>query len=146
MMLLLLPRRTAKAPTIEVTMHTPQMASGRSIMLFTPPAAEKDRRQHHGGHGGHRVGLEKVGRHAGAVADVVAHVVGDGGGIARIVLRDSGLDLADHVAADVGALGEDAAAQTGKDGDQRGAEAQRNQRINHVAAGVLQAHDLVSTA
>ena len=35
MILLFLPRRTAKAPMIEVTMQTPQMASGRSIMLVT---------------------------------------------------------------------------------------------------------------
>ncbi len=50
--------------------------------------AEEDRRQHHGGDGGHRVGLEQVGRHAGAVADVVADVVRDGGRVARIVLRE----------------------------------------------------------
>ena len=31
---------------------------------------------------GDLVGLEEVGRHAGAVTDVVAHVVGDGGGVA----------------------------------------------------------------
>jgi hypothetical protein len=48
------------------------------------------------------------------------------------------IDLAHHVAAHVGALGEDAAAQTGEDGDQRGAEAQRHQRVDHVAAGVLE--------
>ena len=40
---------------------------------------------------------------------------------------NAGLDLAHHVAADVGALGEDAAAETGEDRDQRGAEAQRDQ-------------------
>jgi hypothetical protein len=34
---------------------------------------------------GHRVGLEQVGGHAGAVADVVADVVGDGGRVARII-------------------------------------------------------------
>ena len=98
-------------------------------------AAEEDRRQHHGGDGGHRIGLEQVGGHAGAVADVVAHVVGDGRGVAGVVLGDAGLDLAHHVAADVGALGEDAAAQTGEDRDQRGAEAQRHQAVDHVAAG-----------
>ena len=88
-------------------------------------AGEIDRRQHHGRHDGHRIGFEQVGRHAGAVADVVAHVVGDRGGVARIVLGNSCFDLAHHVAADVGALGEDAAAKTGEDRDQRRAEAQR---------------------
>ena len=94
---------------------------------------EEDRRQHHGGDGRHRVGLEQVGRHAGAVADIVADVVGDGRRIARIVLRDAGLDLADEIAADVGALGEDAAAETGEDRDQRGAETERDQRVDDGA-------------
>ena len=98
-------------------------------------AGEVDRRQHHGGDDGHRVGLEQVGRHAGAVADVVADVVGDGGGIARIVLGNAGLDLADEIAADVGTLREDAAAETGEDGDQRRAEAERHHGVDHGAVG-----------
>ena len=97
-------------------------------------AREEDRGEHHRGDDGHRVGLEQVGGHAGAVADVVAHVVGDGRRVARIVLRDAGLDLADEVGADVGALGEDAAAETGEDRDQRGAERERHQRVDHRAA------------
>ena len=60
-------------------------------------------------------------------------------GIARIVLRDAGLDLADQIAADVGALGEDAAAETGEDRDQRGAEAERDQRVDHGARVAAQA-------
>ncbi len=92
---------------------------------------EEDRGQDHRGDGGHRVGLEQVGGHAGAVADVVAHVVGDGGRVAGVIFRNAGFDLADHVAADVRTLGEDAAAETGEDRDQRGAEAQRHQRVDH---------------
>ena len=97
-------------------------------------AGEEDRRQDHGGDGGHRIGLEQVGGHAGAVADIVADVVGDGGRVARVIFGNAGFDLADHVAADVGTLGEDAAAETGEDRDQRGAEAERDQRVDHVAA------------
>jgi hypothetical protein len=41
---------------------------------------------------------------------------------------------ADEIAADVSALGEDAAAETGEDRDQRGAEAERDQRVDHGAA------------
>ena len=103
-------------------------------------AVEVDRRQHHGRDHGHRIGLEQVGRHAGAVADVVADVVGDGRGVARIVLGDAGLDLADEITADVGALGEDAAAETGEDGDEGGAEAERHQGVDHGAAGRVEAH------
>ena len=82
---------------------------------------------------GHHIGLEQVGGHAGAVADIVADVVGDGRRVARIVLGNAGLDLADQIGADVGALGEDAAAETGEDRDQRGAEAERDQRVDDGA-------------
>ena len=80
-----------------------------------------------GGDDGDLVGLEEVGRHAGAVADVVAHVVGDGGRIAGVVLGDAGLDLADQVGAHVGRLGEDAAADPHEQGQQRAAEAEADQ-------------------
>ena len=90
------------------------------------------RRQHHRRDHGHGVGLEEVGGHAGAVADVVTDVVGDDRRVARIVFRDAGLDLAHQVGADVGALGEDAAAKTGEDGDQRGAEGQADQRFDDM--------------
>ena len=77
--------------------------------------------QHHGD-GGHGVRLEEVGRHARAVADVVADVVRDHGRVARVVLGDAGLDLPDEVGADVGGLRVDAAAETREDGDERAAE------------------------
>ena len=93
---------------------------------------DKQAAQQHGGDDGHGIGLEQVGGHAGAVADVVADVVGDHGRVARVVLGDAGLDLAHQVGADVGALGEDAAAQTGEDGDQRTAEAQTDQGMDRV--------------
>ena len=104
--------------------------------------AEQDRAENHGGDHGHRIGLEQVGRHAGAVADIVADVVGDGRRIARIVLGNAGLDLADEVAADVSTLGEDAAAETGEDRDQRSAEAERHQRVDDDAVGGGMAEEL----
>ena len=93
-------------------------------------AGEEDRGQQHGGDDGHHIGLEQVGRHAGAVADIVADIVGDHGRVARIVLGNAGFDLADQIGADIGALGEDAAAETGEDRDQRGAEGERDQRLD----------------
>ena len=72
--------------------------------------------------GGHR--LEEVGATAGAVADVVADEVGDDGRVARVVLGDAGLDLADEVGADVGGLGVDTTAELGEQGDEAGAEAE----------------------
>ena len=81
------------------------------------------------------VRLEEVGRHPGAVADVVADVVGDRGGVARVVLGDARLDLADEVGADVGGLGEDAAADTHEQRDERGAETEADE---HGRRGVLE--------
>ena len=86
--------------------------------------AERGAAEDQGGDQGHRVGLEQVGRHAGAVAYVVAHVVGDGGGVARVVLGDVLLHLAHQVGADVCGLGEDAAADPHEHGQQRGTEAE----------------------
>ena len=94
------------------------------------------------------VGLEEVGRHAGAVADVVADVVGDDRRIARIVFRNARFDLTDEVGADVGGLREDTAAQTRKHRDQRAAEGEADEgrdRLRFVAVVDLQ-HDRVVAA
>ncbi len=81
------------------------------------------------------VGLEEVGRHAGAVADVVAHVVGDGRRVAGVVLGDARLDLADEVGAHVGRLGEDAAADSHEQGEERGAETEADQHRRWRCSG-----------
>ena len=96
--------------------------------------AEDGRAQDQRGDQGHGVGLEEVGGHAGAVTHVVAHVVGDGGGVARVVLGDVVLDLADEVGADVGGLGEDAAADAHEHGQQRGAEAEALEHLGGLVA------------
>ena len=97
--------------------HDARRADGQRIdheLLQTRLGAEEDGGEHHRRDDRHGVGLEQVGRHAGAVADVVADVVGNRRRVARIVLRDAGLDLADEIAADVSTLGEDAAAEIGR--------------------------------
>ena len=129
--------RTTKMPTIEARM--PMAGTIREKARPTwPLAREGGVGQDQGGHQDDDVGLEQVGAHAGAVADVVAHVVGDGGGVAGIVLRDAGLDLADQVGAHVGGLGEDAAADAHEQGQQRSAEAEADQ---DGGGGVLGQHD-----
>ena len=121
---------------IEVMTHTPPISSGRLISASRPSAvAVRDEQggEHHRRTDGDDIGFEQIGGHAGAVADIVTDVVGDDRGVAGVVLGDSGLDLADQVGADVGGLGEDAAAETREDRDQRGAERQRDERVDHGA-------------
>ena len=80
------------------------------------------------------IGFKQISGHAGAIADIVADIVGDGRGIARIVLGNPGFDLADEIGANIGTLGENAAAKTSEDRDERGAEAQRDERVDRLAA------------
>ena len=66
----------------------------------------------------------------GAVADVVADVVRDHGRVARVVLGDARLDLADEVGADVGRLRVDAAAESREHRDERAAEREPDQVVD----------------
>ncbi len=87
--------------------------------------------QQHGGNDSYRVGLEKVGCHAGTVANIVPYVVSDGCRVARVVLGDTGFNFANQVGADVSALRKNTAAEPGKNGNQTAAEAQGHQG-NHL--------------
>jgi len=80
--------------------------------------AERRDRGAEGGGGEDRaaVGLVEVRAHPGHVAHVVSDVVRDGRRVARVVLGDAGLDLADEVGTDVGGLGVDAATDAGEEG------------------------------
>ena len=106
-----------------------------NIIAGIAAGLEEETADQHGGDHGHGEGLEQVRRHAGAVADVVADVIGDHRRVARIVLGNAGFDFADQVGADVGALGEDAAAESREDRDQGGAEGEADHRMQQVARG-----------
>jgi hypothetical protein len=94
-----------------------QKGQGHQVFeQFAHPGQEQGG-QHHGGADGDDIGFEQVGSHSGAVAHVVAHIVRDYGRVARVVFRDTGLDLADQIGANVCCLGEDTAAETREDGD-----------------------------
>ncbi len=73
--------------------------------------------ERHGGDGGDGVGLKEVGGHAGAIAYVVPHIIGDHGGISRIVFRDTGFHLSDQIGPHIRRLGVDAAADPSEKGD-----------------------------
>ncbi len=95
---------------------------------------EENRGEHHGGDDRHRIGFEQISRHSGAIADIVADIIGDRRRIAGIVFGNAGFDLADEIGADIGALGENAAAKAGENRDERRAETERDQRVDRLAA------------
>ena len=104
-------------------------AHRRELGAHLRQAGGQDAEQGRGGSGGDGdsgddradVRLEDIGAHARYIADIVADIVGNAGGIARIVFGHVFLDLADQVGTDVGGLGEDAAAHARKQRDRRGA-------------------------
>ena len=118
--------RTANTPTIDASTPMARAASGKIKPEHRVGADRLERRDAEDDRRDERdlVALEEVGGHAGAVADVVAHVVGDRRRVAGVVLGDALLDLADEVGADVGGLGEDAAT----DADERARAANRRSR------------------
>ena len=124
--------RTRKMPTIESRMPTAAISIGASTAfeLQRLAAGRSEGRGSERGGGQHRaaVALVEVGAHAGHVAHVVAHVVGDRRGIARVVLGNPRLDLAHEVGAYVGRLGVDAAADTREEGLRRSAHAEGQHR------------------
>ena len=79
-------------------------------------AAEGGNAQGGSGDDGTDIAFVQVGAHAGHVAHVVAYVIGNNGGVAGVVLGDTGFYFTYQVGADVGSLGVDAAADTGKQG------------------------------
>ena len=94
------------------------------------------------------IAFKQVRAHAGHVADVVADVIGDDGGVARVVLGDAGLDLADQVRADVSGLGVDAAAHAGEQGDGACAQGEAGEDLHILGEDIderraeqTQAHD-----
>ena len=115
--------------------------SGKKIQASRVRPAGRDRDRVDGDAEDHRADvlgggrLEQVGATAGAVADVVADEVGDDAGVARVVLGDARLDLADEVGADVGGLGVDAAAELGEQGDEAGAEAEADDQERRLVDG-----------
>ncbi len=125
------PVRTKNTPMIDSSVPSAPMTMGATTALsWTSGAVARvgGRAEGRGREDHANVGLVEVGAHAGDVAHVVADVVGDGRGVARVVLGDASLDLADQVGADVGRLGEDAAANASEERLDGRAHAERQHR------------------
>ena len=107
--------------------------------------AERLEQQHTENHRADVLGggaLEQVGAAAGAIADIVAHEVGDHGGIARIVLGNARFHLADEVGSDVGSLGIDAAAELREQRDERRAKSVADDEEGDVPRPFARVHAL----
>ena len=125
----------ASRPNARTTSGKKIQASGLSQPALRSDGVDADAEDHGPDVlGGGR--LEEVGAAAGAVADVVADEVGDDARVARVVLGDPGLDLADEVGADVGGLRVDAAAQLGEEGHEAGAEAEADDEERRLVHGL----------
>ena len=130
------------------------------VCLHGRERAAVDAPEGFGGRGGQRprerngrndaadIRLEEVGAHPSDVPDVVTDSVRNGGRVARVILRDSRLDLAREVAGHVGGLREDAAADSSEERNRRRAErepeegADRSRTVTaHPAIEVVQNRD-----
>ena len=108
-------------------------SAASSMGTPTPLMPKPGHGQRAGGNDGAHIAFVQVGAHAGHVAHVIAHIVGNDGGVAGVVLGDAGLHLAHQVGAHVGRFGEDAAAHTGEQSHAGSAHAEGK----HVAGDVL---------
>ena len=79
--------------------------------LYAKVCGNRERR---GGNDGTDIRFVKVGAHARYVANIVANVIRDNGGIAGVVFRNARFEFANEVGADVRRFGKDAAANAGK--------------------------------
>ena len=75
------------------------------------------------------IALKEVGAHTGNVTDIVTDIVSDNSGVTRVILGDACLDLTDEVSTDIGCLGVDTAADTGKQCDRGSTEGEAEENI-----------------
>ena len=85
--------------------------------------------QDHGGHNRDFIRFENIGRHPGAIPDVIAHVVGNCCGIARIIFRDIFFDFSDKVGTHIRSLRKDTTAHAHKKRQQGTAESKTQQNF-----------------
>ena len=77
---------------------------------------------------------------AGAVTDVVTNQVRNHSGVARIVFRNAGFNLAHEVSTDVGRLGVDATTELREQCDETGTESVADDQKRNFRCPLLRAH------
>ena len=122
------PSLTKKMAIMDATIAMAPSTRGNSVAMMIRRIEQIS--QQHGRNRRYCVSFKQVGRHTGAVSHIVADVVGNGGRVARIVFREYRLQLFPPGRPDISALGEDTAAQPGKDGYQASAKSQGHQCNN----------------
>ena len=98
-----------------------------------------DAQQHHGHRAGD-VAVEDVRAHSGDIAHVVAHVVGDHGGVAGVILWDADLNLADEVGSDVGRLRVNSTAGLRQQRQRRSSEAESEHNVRVLGQEIYEVH------
>ncbi|VEU41902.1 unnamed protein product [Pseudo-nitzschia multistriata] len=81
-----------------------------------------------GSTGGFSEGSKQIGSHTSDISDVVTNIIGNGGGVARIVLGDSVNNLSNQIGTNVGGLGVDSSSNTpehGNDGSSQSVSGER---------------------
>ena len=115
-----------------------EMTIGYSRASTLPPKAIAA--DDHGGAGALCTGAEEVSTHTGDVTDVIANVVSDNGRVTRIVFRNSRLDLANEVGANIGCFREDTAAHAREQRDGRTAKAEAGNHFHQYVRWQIVRH------
>mmetsp|Transcript_30170 Transcript_30170/g.59215 ORF Transcript_30170/g.59215 Transcript_30170/m.59215 type:complete len:497 (-) Transcript_30170:79-1569(-) len=85
------------------------------------------------GAGGLGKGAEKIGAHTGDVSDVITDVVGNAGGVSRVVLVDVEVELAGKIGTHICGLGVDPSTHTGEQGNGGTAETIPGNGLEHMS-------------
>jgi hypothetical protein len=116
-------------PMMDVRIPVAARNSGRYTPFSPPklhslfrPKSDKYGTQYHGTDNRAHIRFKKVGTHTGHVAHVIAHVIGDGGRVQRVVFRNTGFHFTHKVGTHIGCFGVNTAAYPCKKRNGRGSE------------------------
>ena len=96
-------------------------------------ALYEQRDKHHRCTNGNNIGFKQVSCHTCAVADIIADIIRDCCWVAWIILGDTGFDLTHQISANVGSLGEDTAAKSREDRNERCTECESGKPLHNNA-------------
>src|SRR5690606_38312481 len=101
--------------------HLLKKARGNATVSSLAGQENMEGQDHTGGDGPHKA-LQQVGSQSSHVTYVVANVIGDGRGVARVVFRDTRLHLTHQVSSHIRCLGVDSTAHPEEHSHDRAAQ------------------------